>query len=85
MLRRNVGVSAFDQAGGFGAFWAYQEPAEFFPIYAERFASISFGNRKNPEGSIISKVEAYMVMSSFLNYLRKWQQMNTFSGLQLAG
>lgn len=84
LLHSKVGINAFDQAGGFGAFWQYQSPQDFFKIYFERFASISFGNRLDPDGNKVSKVESYMIMSSFMAHLSKWQSPTSSGSLLVA-
>ena len=78
-----LGVSAYDESGGFGSFWCFQPKTEFFPIYRKRFQSVSFGNRKDMDGKKVSRVESYLAMSDFVNFLEKWPTRSS-SDLQLA-
>lgn len=75
-------VSVVANGGKLGYLWAWEEPSDFFHKRAEHFDSISFGNRIDSSGIRISKIESYMVMSSFMDFISKWQ-IPTSSGLQL--
>lgn len=79
----NVLVSEYNAKGGFGAFWAFQDPDSHFPVYRDRFEMVNFGNRRDVNGNTVSKVEAYLTMESFLKYHERCLQTPSSSGLRL--
>lgn len=73
MESTEVGISQYDVDGGFGSFWCFQPKSTHFPVFAKKFESVSFGNRKDQSGVNVSRVESHRHMREFLEHIQSCQ------------